>query len=295
MKQDDTLNLAANHGLQLKGSMRLNEMGIDFRVVFAKDLSDREWVLRIPRRKNLSYQIEHEKKILDFVRKHLSITVPDWRISDPALIAYPSLEGEPVITFDSTTHKITWNVDREKNCLTSSLAKILFDLHRIPFPEAADLGLEALTVKQIRQELLDDIEEVKREIGLSIELETRWRTWIDTDDFWPDFTTFVHGDLYAGHILSDAVGNISGIIDWSEARLSDSSIDFSGHLAVFGVKALKELISEYGAIGGRVWDKMFEHTRERHSASPLKYAVFALRTEMDEHINAAKSQLGISD
>jgi macrolide phosphotransferase len=293
MKQDDILDLAARHGLQLKQCMRSSEMGIDFRVVFAEDWNNQEWVVRIPRRE-LFHQIERERKILALVRKHLSISVPDWKIADPDFIAYPLMRGDPVITFDATTHEITWNISEKKNRLTSSLARILVELHRIPFTEATDAGLESPTIHQVRQEHLDEIEEIKREIGIDSELENRWRAWIETDDFWPDFTTFVHGDLYAGHILSDAAGNISGIIDWSEARLSDPSIDFSGHLAVFGEHGLKELISEYEEAGGRVWGKMLEQTRERHSAAPLKYAVFALRTRMDDHINAARSKLGIS-
>lgn len=293
MKNDDILNLVASYGLQLRDDLRFNEMGIDFRVVFARDLKDSAWVLRIPRRENLDGQIQRESRILDLVKKHLSVSVPDWKIVSPNLIAYPLLENSPVITFDPTTHEITWNIDQKENQIVSSLARVLCQLHQIPVSEATASGVRLSTIQQVRQEILDNIEEVKREIGINIELENRWRRWVDTDIFWPDFSTFVHGDLYAGHILSDAVGNISGIIDWSEAQLSDSSIDFSGHLAVFGEQGLKELISEYGKIGGRVWEKMFEHTRERHSASPLKYAIFALRAKMDEHINAARSQLGI--
>jgi len=58
-------------------------------------------------------------------------------------------------------------------------------------------------------------------------------------------------------------------------------MDFTGHLAAFGKEGLKELIGAYEAAGGRVWDKMCEHTTERHSASPLKYAFFALRTKSE--------------
>lgn len=293
MKKDDILNLAASNGLQLKEDMSFNEMGIDFRVVFARDLKDQTWVLRIPRRENLDNQIKQEKKILDLVKKHLSISVPDWKISNPNLIAYPLLENNPIITFDPSTYEITWNIDQKENQIVSSLAQVLCKLHQIPVSEATASGIRLLTIQQVRQEIFDSIEEVKREIGISIELENRWRRWIDTDIFWPDFSTFVHGDLYAGHILSDTKGRITGIIDWSEAQVSDPSIDFSGHLAVFGEQSLKDLICRYEECGGKVWKNMFEHSRERHLASALKYAIFALKTNIDEHIDSAKIQLGI--
>lgn len=293
MKNDDILNLVASYGLQLRDDLRFNEMGIDFRVVFARDLKDNAWVLRIPRRENLDVQIQRESRILDLVKKHLSVSVPDWKIVSPNLIAYPLLENSPVITFDPITHEITWNIDQKENQIVSSLARVLCRLHQIPVSEAAEAGLRLLTIQQVRQEILKNIEEVKSEIGISSELENRWRRWVDADIFWPDFSTFVHGDLYAGHVLSDAKGIVSGVIDWSEAQVSDPSIDFAGHLAVFGEQSLNDLIYRYREFGGKVWGKIFEHTRERHSASALKYAIFALKANLDEHINAAKSQLGV--
>ena len=294
MNNEDILNLAAAHGLPLQPDLRFNEMGIDFKVVFARDLDDRAWVLRIPRRDGLNAQIQHERKILDLVKKHLPVSVPDWKISSAELIAYPLLENDPVITFDPATFEVTWNIDQKENQYDSSLSRILCRLHQIPASEAAAAGIEFLTTEMVRQELLDNIERVKRELGTSAELENRWRRWVETDKFWADFSTFVHGDLYAGHVLADAEGRISGIIDWSEAQVSDPSIDFAGHLAVFGEESLKNLLRLYADCGGRVWENMFEQIRQRHSAAALKYGVFALDTNIDEHINAAKAQLGVA-
>lgn len=42
MKTDDILKLAENHGLRLRDSLSFNEMGIDFKVVFATDLNGRK-------------------------------------------------------------------------------------------------------------------------------------------------------------------------------------------------------------------------------------------------------------
>lgn len=292
MNSDDIVNLAKSRGLHLKEDIRFNEMGIDFKVAFASDLNDQKWVLRIPRREGLEHQIQKEEKILKLVRKHLSVSVPDWKIVDSSFIAYPLLENSPVITFDSTTHEILWGIDKKNEIFTPSLAKIILELHQFPAFEASEMGLKCLTIEQVRQDLIDDIEYVKREIGIRAELENRWRRWADTDDYWPHFISFVHGDLYAGHLLADTAGNVSGIIDWSEAQFSDPSIDFTGHLAVFGEQGLRDLISSYEKAGGRVWKMIIEHTHERQSAAPLKYATFALRADLDEHIIAARTQLG---
>ena len=294
MKNEEILDLASSHGLRLKSELRLNEMGIDFRVVFARDLDGNAWVLRIPRREGLAEQIEHEKKILDLVKKYLSVSVPDWSLAGPDLIAYPLLEDPPVLTFDPATYEVTWNIDQTQNQYVDSFSRVLCELHRIPVSEAAAAGLKVSTPEMARRELSQEIDRVKRELGMSTDLETRWRRWIETDSYWPAFSTFVHGDLYAGHVLSDAKGNISGIIDWSEAQVSDPSIDFAGHLNAFGEQSLRELITKYEGCGGAVWENMFEHILERHSASPLKYGIFALESNTEQHLKDAKAQLGAS-
>ena len=83
-------------------------------------------------------------------------------------------------------------------------------------------------------------------------------------------------------------GQVSGIIDWSTAQISDIAMDFSGHVTVFGEESLKTLISEYQKQGGDTWDKLFEQTIERAAATPLAYGQFAIETKDDRHIEGAK-------
>src|SRR5699024_1780477 len=89
--------LAEEHGLLLTENIRFNEMGIDFRVGFAIDNKGQRWLLRIPRRNDMSEQIDKEKRILHLVKKHLSVKVPDWKITSPKLIAYPLIKEKPAL------------------------------------------------------------------------------------------------------------------------------------------------------------------------------------------------------
>ncbi|REA64465.1 Mph(E)/Mph(G) family macrolide 2'-phosphotransferase [Dyadobacter luteus] len=285
--------LAQQHGLLLSEEMAFNEMGIDFKIGFAKDLNQRQWVLRVPRRNDLDSQIESESRILDLVKKYLSVQVPDWKIASSKLVAYPLLKDPPALSFDEKTYEVTWHFDQHSPKYVPSLAKALVELHNIPLTEVIAKDLKVLKPQDLRAEISERLALVKSELGISQSLQMRYQTWLDNDTLWPDFTCFIHGDLYAGHTMATADGEVSGIIDWSTAHVSDLALDFSGHVNVFGEKSLRELINEYEKQGGRVFDKLYEQSIERAAASALAYGFFAVQTNDQNHIAAAKVQLGV--
>lgn len=284
-------NLAAKHGLNLTREITFNEMGLDFQVAIAKDKAGTQWVLRIPRRPEMLPQIEREARFLELMRAKLPIAVPDWNIKSGDLVAYPLLPGKPTVSFDHTTHEITWSISPDSKKFLQDLARTLVCLHQIPHAEARLFGIKTLDHTEERRQLVSELDRVRRELGLRADLEDRLRSWISKTDLWPDFSTVVHGDLYAGHILVDSDGHITGVIDWSEVEIRDPSVDFSGHLAVFGEDSLHKLIEEYKNAGGQTWPQLFEQAVERHAASALKFATFALNSKDPSLIEAAKAQL----
>lgn len=287
----DIQRLAETHGLQLTDDIRFNEMGIDFKVGFATDRQGQQWVLRIPRRKGLLKQIENEKRILQLVQQHLSVQVPRWKIATQDLIAYELLKDKPALTFDAESYDVTWNIDQQSPDYITTLAKTLVELHNISEMDAVAHGLKILSPDDLRPEISNRLQLVKSELGISEALETRYRMWLDNDALWPNFTRFIHGDLYAGHILTTNQGIVTGIIDWTTGQVSDPAMDFSGHVSVFGEESLKQLISDYEIQGGKVWGKLFEQAVERAAAAPLAYGIFAVETQDEKHIAGAKEML----
>ncbi|TJZ62881.1 hypothetical protein FAZ15_00805 [Sphingobacterium olei] len=81
------------------------------------------------------------------------------------------------------------------------------------------------------------------------------------------------------------------INDWSEGQVGDPSIDFSGHISVFGEESLKSLVYWYEKLGEKVWKNMFEQIVKRHASSSLNYALFAIKTASDIHRKVVKEQL----
>ncbi|HHH7417046.1 TPA: phosphotransferase, partial [Escherichia coli] len=84
--------LAARHGLKLHGPLTVNELGLDYRIVIATVDDGRRWVLRIPRRAEVSAKVEPEARVLAMLKNRLPFAVPDWRVANAELVAYPMLE-----------------------------------------------------------------------------------------------------------------------------------------------------------------------------------------------------------
>lgn len=284
--------LAKKHGLSLSGELTLDNAGLDFRVVTARDEAGCLWVLRIPRRADVAVKIPREARALAFLAPRLKIAVPDWRITSDELVAYPRLLDPTALSFDPGTHEVTWRIDRSDPGYTGSLAVVLAELHGIPVEDASAAGLVCSTPEQVRSGHLSSLALVQRELGMAPDLERTLRSWLDEDGSWPGFSTVVHGDLYAGHTLVDANGRVSGIIDWTEVEVSDPSIDFTGHLLAFGEDGLAGLLAGYERAGGRTWPSMARHIRGRGAFAPVRYGLFALASGDAGHLAAARAQLG---
>jgi macrolide phosphotransferase len=113
--------LALRHGLELAGRVEINELGLDFRIASAVDALGLPWVLRIPRRPDMTGKIQREAAILALLRPRLPFAVPDWRIVSDELIAYPKLTDPTAISVDAATHDMTWHIDTESDAFTRSL------------------------------------------------------------------------------------------------------------------------------------------------------------------------------
>lgn len=288
--KDVILNLALKYSLPIQRIISTNELGLDFQTAIGESVDGKKWILRIPRRNNTFPQIQEEERCLNFLRSRVSFDIPDWKLTNPELIAYPLLVDKPALEINPLTQEYTWNINLSSPEYSLSLASILFELHDLT-QDAIDFGLPLMAPEKIRKDVLDEIHLVKTQLGLPSSLEKQWRAWIDEDTYWPTFSTLIHGDLYAGHTLVNSEEQITGILDWSEMKIGDSSIDFAGQYIGLGEVQLDKVLSAYEKSGGKTWPRMKEHIVQRALAAPLKFAVFALNTKNDNHIQAAKEQL----
>lgn len=285
--------LARAHGLDISGTVTVNELGLDFQVAIAEASDGRCWVLRIPRRPDAANRAAVEGRFLSAIAAHLSVAVPDWQIHTAELIAYPLLPGEPGLTIDEQGGP-RWHFDVESPRYATSLGRFLAELHTVDPALVRDSGIPELSPAEVRQRKREDIDRVVSEFEVAPELRRRWSQWLDDDSYWPTFTTVTHGEVYPAHQLMDGPTNLS-ILDWTTAAISDPARDFMFHHASVSAAAFDATIAGYVQAGGRVWPKFAEHCGELYSTSPVELGLFALQTEDPEHLEAARTQLNPSD
>lgn len=291
---EQLLALAADHGLDLLGdSLRTEEIGLDFRVAFARARDGQDWVLRIPRRAEVLARAAVEGRLLAHLAPHLDVAIPDWRISTERLIAYPLLPGTPGLTVDPDG-TVRWHVDMASTEYARTLGAFLAQLHAVDPVAAAATGIPSRTPEQVRDTWREDLARVAEAFPIAPALRERWEAWLAEDSYWPDRSVLTHGEVYPGHTLVEGE-RLSAVLDWTTAAVGDPARDFMFHRASAPPEAFAATLTVYEAGGGTVPPRLGEHAEEMFSAFPLAYGLYALETGAEEHRAAAAAALDPPD
>ncbi len=131
-------------------------------------------------------------------QNRLPFAVPDWRVANAELVAYPMLEDSTAMVIQHGSSTPDWVVPQDSEVFAESFATALAALHAVPISAAVDAGMLIRTPTQARQKVADDVDRVRREFVVNDKRLHRWQRWLDDDSSWPDFSVVVHGDLYVG-------------------------------------------------------------------------------------------------
>ncbi|HLU66744.1 MAG TPA: macrolide 2'-phosphotransferase [Kofleriaceae bacterium] len=286
----ELLELAARHGLELDpGSLEINEAGLDYRVAFARARDGTDWVLRVPRRPDVSAKLGEERRILEFVAPRLSVAVPGWQVCSDELVAYRRLPGAPGLTLDDSGQPV-WHVDPSSPELAAALGRLIAELHAMDREAAAASGVPVLSPDQVRDQWRSRLATMRGEFDIAPHLASRWEAWIDRDELWPAVTVFTHGELYAAHVLLEEPGRIVGVLDWTTARVGDPAVDFT-YQHMMGPAAFEGTVQAYLAAGGAPQPHLAERCAELAAAAPLVYGAFALESQDRQHRATAARML----
>lgn len=290
----NALSLAAEAGLHLSAeNASVSEAGLDYRVVMANDDAGDRWVLRIPRRTDVAEGMAAEVRILDLVAPVLTehgVRVPDWQVRSAHLIAYPALPGAPGLTLTDAGEPV-WHMDPAGAGYARRLGHLLSRLHSITPERASALGVEVRSPEQVRRSWSADIARVCREFTVDTSLSQSWHAWLEVDSCWPARTVMTHGEIYPAHVLFDDEGTITGVLDWTTARVDDPARDFSAQYGAAGEEMLQASITAYEQAGGYAYAGLADQARRLWDAAPIGYALYALTTGEDDHLTGAATML----
>ena len=269
-----------------------DQSGLDFRVVHGVDADGVRWIVRTPRRPDVIEAARVEARALRLVAPRLPIEVPSWRVHTDLVIAYPRLDGQPAITLADGGP--TWNViDPAALPATflDSFAATLAALQRIDVADATAAGLPVRPVSHARAAIASAIEATRTTLAPSEAVLRRWQRWLADDALWPSHVALVHGDLHPGHMLLGPDGALVGVLDWTEAQVTDPSVDLAMFYGCFGAGALGALLERLERAGATTWSGLSAHAIERWAAFPATVAEWALRTENAGALEHARAQL----
>lgn len=287
---DDLLALARRHGLSLRPEgARLDPSGLDFLALHAADKGGTPWIVRAPRRPDVAAAAAAEARLLAIVRPRLPVAVPDFRVCTPELIAYPRIPGTPAVTVD--TGAPVWNLidpAAPSDAFLESCADALAALQAVP---AGEIPTEAVdTIDAARARIDHAVRLAEELLAPSTATRDRWRRFVDGDT-WPDHVALVHGDFHPGHMLLDEGGRLTGVIDWTEARVTDPGTDLCLFAGCFGRGVLERFLPLFEHRGGRTWPRLVDHAVERWALFPALAAEWAHRTDNAAVMQYARDQL----
>lgn len=191
-----------------------------------------EYVFRFPRRKMGADLIANEVRALPNLAHsvHLPIPVPE-HIGDPhGDYPYP-FAGYRLIP-GTTACRVDWT-DEARAENAAALARFLSALHSIPVTTETRTWAPGDLIRRMDipfrlpqlKERLEGIDGLVS--GIDIGRLRRRVADLDDSSLRTEPGCWVHGDLYARHLLVDEHLCLCGVIDWGDVHLGDPAVDLS--------------------------------------------------------------------
>jgi aminoglycoside 2''-phosphotransferase len=210
---------------------------------------DERWVFRFAKNAQGRTDLARERLILDLIRPHLIVAVPDFEPLDEDGVVYPMIQGAPLYR-----HHLLRLDSAVQDAIATQLGEFLHVLHAISDVELASHGLGELLPGFTQAEWLDRFDQAEQ--ALSAYLWADQRAWM-ADLFAParagqlDMTfapVLIHNDLASYHILVQPGASqprITGVIDFGIAGPGDPAADFATLISTYGASFVQRMAASY--------------------------------------------------
>jgi aminoglycoside phosphotransferase (APT) family kinase protein len=156
---------------------------------------------------------------------------------------------------------VSWSVEeRARNAVP--IAAFLAALHRIPVDAATRAWApgDDIARTDLRKRAVGAAERLRATPlaalgGIAIGPILKRIAWLAETPPLAGPTCWVHGDLYARHVLVDEHYRFSGVIDWGDVHLGDPALDLSIAFSFLPARARAAFRAAYGMIDDATWDR----------------------------------------
>jgi len=217
-------------------------------------------VFRFPRRKIAVGLMSNEIRVLQKIapRLPLPIPVPTFLGDSDSEYPYP-FAGYALIP--GTTACRVQLTDSDRTELAAPLARFFASLHRIPIDQStlewAPLDeLDRANVAKrgpLARQRLSALE--SRLLGIDVPACLSLIENLTDAAPFDGSLRWVHGDVYARHLLVDSAKQPCGVIDWGDVHLGDPALDLSIAFSFLPPPARTVFRSVYGPVDDSTWDR----------------------------------------
>jgi aminoglycoside phosphotransferase (APT) family kinase protein len=213
------------------------------------------FVFRFPRRQIAIGLLEQEVRVLPLLAPHLPLPIPVPTFAGAPDSGYPyPFAGCPYIP-GTTACRLAWSeTARARNA--APLGRFLAALHRIPISEEThswarrdEIGHEEAPARERLRALAPALG------GLDVEALADRVEQLAEAPAWAGPTCWVHGDLYARHLLVDDQRCLCGVIDWGDVHLGEPALDLMIAFSFLPPAARVAFREAYGPIDATAWDR----------------------------------------
>ena len=207
------------------------------------------FVFRVPRSADAASSSESERRLTSLLAPRLPLAIPLFRfVIGPTerlpfgASGYARLPGAPAIGQAIEPSR--------RRSVARTLGAFLRVLHDVEVSVAAGAGVppdDDPTLEAWSGQAVEDVAVAVRLGAIDPDEAASLTRYLGAPAAARYVPSLVHGDLAAEHVLLDADGTVSGVIDWSDAMIGDRALDLAGLLHWGGEAMLSEALETYGA------------------------------------------------
>jgi aminoglycoside phosphotransferase (APT) family kinase protein len=223
-------------------------------------LVNERFVFRFPRRRIAAGLIEREIRVLPHLAPHLSLPIPAPLFAGKPEAAYPyAFAGYPRIPGITTCQTDLSDAERARNA--APLARFLAQLHKIPVDEQTRAegpgdDIERANIAKRAPHVQERLRALAPQLaGVDVDALLARLDWLAVIPPRAEPPCWVHGDLYARHLLLNDDRCLCGVIDWGDVHLGDPALDLSIAFSFLPPNARDTFRQVYGPIDAATWDR----------------------------------------